>query len=259
MSDSSSRESDDEYDFNFFTMHVSINPFQLKNDIRKGFDQQKARKRCSSAAIKIPKNFAPKLRPKKSFICPSPIFLDEKPPPKLIQEIQNTSLSTLSFESKNENKKIRIKLKVSIKNINEKVYANSDNEDNNKKEKNDSETDSSKSEEINSNQIKLRSVKKRYDIKSMRGRMAMIRKNSLKENVAKDDISIGKFLTKNDIDIFRKIQKKFITKFRTNKNMSVYPLNSAKYRNKSHSVRYPTILGFLERNKSTVSLNSVGK
>ena len=152
-----------------------------------------------------------------------------------------------------------LKFKISIKNINEKVFAKSDNEDNDKKEKNDSETNSSKSEEIDDNQIKLRSVKKKYDIKSMGGRMAMIRKNSLNDNIAKDVISIGKCLKKNDIDIFRKIQKNFITKFRTNKNMRVYPLNSAKYRNKIHSARYPTILGFLERNKSTASLNSVGK
>jgi hypothetical protein len=259
MSDNSSRDSDDEYDLDFFRKNVSINPFQLKNDIRKGFDQQKMRKRCSSAAIKIPKNFAPKLRPKKSFMCPSPIILDQKPPPKLIQEIQNTSMSTLSFESKNEFKKIRIKVKDSFKYINEKVYANSDNEDDNKKEKSDSETDSSKNEEINNNQIKLRSAKKRYDIKSMRGRMTVIRKNSLIDNVAKDDTSLVKYSKKNYIDIFRKIQKNFINKFRTNKNMRVYPLNSAKYRNKSHTARYPTILGFLERNKSTVSLNSVGK
>ena len=41
--------------------------------------------------------------------------------------------------------------------------------------------------------------------------------------------------------------------------MEKYTGTKVKYRNKSHNARYPTILGFLEKTKSTVSLNSVGK
>ena len=258
MSDKSLSESEDEYDFNFSKKNFSINLFQLKNNIRKGFDQHRTRKRCSSAAINMPKNFAPKLRPKKSFICPSPIILNDKPPPKFISEIQFTSISTSSFDSKHEFKKFRIRVKDSFKYINEIVYANSDCEENNKKKvksDSDSEFDSSKSGEINKNPIITKN-----QINIMRLKMAMIRKKSFNDNIAAvDDSSLGKHMKKKCENIFRNIQKNFMTKFRNNKNMYVYPLNSVKYRNKSHSARYPTILGFLEKTKSTVSLNSVGK
>ena len=258
MSENSSSESEDIYDLNFSNKNYSINPFQLKNNIRTGFDLQKTRKRCSSASINLPKNFAPKLRPKKSSICPSPIILNDKPLPKFIREVQNTSISTSSFDSKNEFKKIKLKVKDSFKYINEKVYAISDGEEsNNKKEKSDSDSDfdSSKSEEINKNQI----IKENH-IKEMRKKMTMLRKKSFNDNIiAVDDTSLGKYLKKNCQNIFRKIQKNFLNKYRTNKNMCLYPLDSVKYRNKSHSARYPTILGFLEKTKSTVSLNSVGK
>ena len=257
MSDNSLSE--DEYDLNFSKKNFSINPFQMENKIRKGFDQQRTRKRCSSAAINIPKNFAPKLRPKKSYINPSPIILNDKPPPKFIREIQYASISTSSFDSKNEFKTFKIKVKDSIKSIkyiNEKVHANSDCEENNNiNEKSDSDSNSSQSGEKNKIHIK-----KEKHINAMRLKMAMIRRKSFNDNiVAVDDSSLKKNMKKKCDNIFRNIQKKFINKNRNNKNLCVYPLDSVKYRNKSHNARYPTILGFLEKTKSTVSLNSVGK
>ena len=258
MSDKSLSESEDEYDFDFSKKNYSINPFQLANNIRKSFDQQRTRKRCSSAAIKIPKNFAPKLRPKKTYICPSPIILNDKPPPKFIQEIQFASISTSSFDSKHELKKFKIKVKDSFKYIKEKVYANSDCEENNyKKEKSYSDSDSSKSGEINKNQT---CIKKENHINAMRFKMAMIRRKSFNDNIAAvDDSSLKKNMKKKCHNIIRNIQNNCINLYRNNKNMCLYPLDSVKYRNKSHNARYPTILGFLEKTKSTVSLNSVGK
>ena len=250
MSDKSLSESEDEFDFNFSKKNYSINPFQLENNIIKDFDQQRIRKRCSSAAINMPKNFAPKLRPKISYICPSPIILNDKPPPKFTQEIQYASISTSSFDSKHEFKKFKIKSKDSSKYIKEKVYANSDcEENNNKKEKKYSDCDSSKSGESNKNYIN-----------AMRLKMAMIRRKSFNDNIAAmDDSSLKKNMKKKCQNIIRNIQKNCINKLRNNKNMCVYPLYSVKYRNKSHNARYPTILGFLEKTKSTFSLNSVGK
>ena len=94
----------------------------------------------------------------------------------------------------------------------------------------------------------------------MRLKMAMIRRKSFNDNIAAmDDSSLKKNMKKKCQNIIRNIQKNCINKFRNNKNMCVYPLYSVKYRNKSHNARYPTILGFLEKTKSTFSLNSVGK
>ena len=69
-------------------------------------------------------------------------------------------------------------------------------------------------------------------------------------------------LKEKSLYIFKNIQSNFINKYRTNKNMNLYPLNCFRYRNKSHITRtnyIPTIIGFLERNKSCLSLNTMGK
>ena len=262
MSESSSQESDDEYEIDSMTKHASINVFCFSNKIRMRMEPIKSRKRCSSASINLPKNFVPKLRPIKSKLCPSPIILNEKPPPKKSIEFQNTTISTSSFDSRNDFKRIRIKVKKSFKLINEKVYAVSDNENINKKGKIiNSESDSSQSGENEKNNIKLRNKNKNNNIKRMRIKMAKIRKTSLNDNSI-DDSNIGKGLKINSFNIFKKIQSNFINKFRNNKHMSLYSLDSIKYRNKSHNSRtgyIPTILGFLERNKSSFCLSSMGK
>ena len=264
MSESSSQESYEEYELDSITKRASINVFGFKNKIKMGMEPIESRKRCSSASINLPKNFVPKLRPIKSKLCPSPIILNEKPPPKKSLEIQNqnTSISTSSFDSRNDFKKIRLTVKKSFKLINEKVYAISDNENNNKKGKNNnSESDSSQSEEIEKNNIKLRHKNNTNNMKRMRIKMAKIRKTSLNENSI-DDTNIGKGLKTKSFNIFKKIQSNFVNKFRNNKHMSMYPLDSIKYRNKSHNSRtgyIPTILGFLERNKSSFCLSSMGK
>jgi len=262
MSESSSQESYEEYEIDSINKRASINVFCFHNKIKIGMEPIESRKRCSSASINLPKNFVPKLRPIKSKLCPSPIILNEKPPPKKSLEIQNTSISTTSFDSRNDFKKIRIKVKKSFKLINEKVYAVSDNENNNKKGKNNnSESDSSQSEDIEKNNIKLRNKNNINNMKRMRIKMAKIRKTSLNENSI-DDTNIGKVLKTKSINIFKNIQSNFVNKFRNNKHMSMYPLESIKYRNKSHNSRtgyIPTILGFLERNKSSFCLSSMGK
>ena len=262
MSESSSQESYEEYEIDSITKRASINVFCFHNKIKMRMEPIESRKRCSSASINLPKNFVPKLRPIKSKLCPSPIILNEKPPPKKSLEIQNTSISTTSFDSRNDFKKIRIKVKKSFKLINEKVYAVSDNENNNKKGKNNnSESDSSQSEDIEKNNIKLRNKNNINNMKRMRIKMAKIRKTSLNENSI-DDTNIGKVLKTKSINIFKNIQSNFVNKFRNNKHMSMYPLESIKYRNKSHNSRtgyIPTILGFLERNKSSFCLSSMGK
>ena len=111
MSESSSQESYEEYELDSITKRASINVFGFKNKIKMGMEPIESRKRCSSASINLPKNFVPKLKPIIAKICPSPIILNEKSPPKITQEIQNTTMSTSSFDSKHEFKKIRIKIK----------------------------------------------------------------------------------------------------------------------------------------------------
>ena len=270
MSESSSNESDDGCDFNNLTERTSIKLIRPKNYLIMELDSKNNKKRSSSASINLPKNFVPKLKPIKAKILPSPILLNEKSPPKITQEIQNTTMSTSSFDSKHEFKKIRIKIKKSIKLINEKVYSMSDCEYNDKNKRNYiNESDSSKSgEEIDKNNnininIKLRNKNQNQNsINTMRLRMTNIRKNYIKNNNVFDDTNLGKNFKEKTYHIFKNIQSSFINKFENNRNKNLYSLDSIRYRNKSHHVRtnyIPTILGFLERNKSSTSLNSMGK
>ena len=260
MSDSSSDEFEE--DIGQLKKRPSIKQFPPKNTLIMILDQKINKKRSSSAQVNSSKNFAPRLKPVKAKLCPSPILLNEKSPPKYKQEVQNTTISTSSFDSRNEYKKIRIKVKKSIKLINEKVYPVSDFEDNDKKGKNyNSNSDSSKNGDSDKNVIKIRSKNKNNNINKMRLKMTNIRKNSINDIVF-DDSNIGKRLKEKSLYIFKNIQSNFINKYRTNKNMNLYPLNCFRYRNKSHITRtnyIPTIIGFLERNKSCLSLNTMGK
>ena len=100
-------------------------------------------------------------------------------------------------------------------------------------------------------------------MKETRAEMMRIRKESNNDNAnAIDDSNLRKQWKEKSYNIFKKIKLNFVTNFRTNKSMSLYPLDSIKFRNKSHSNTsrcIPTILGFLERNKSSLSLKSMGK
>ena len=250
MSDSSSHESEEEIEFIKIAKRLSIKLVHPKTDLNMDVDLKTNKKRSSSASVYLPKNFVPKLKPIIAKICPSPIILNEKSPPKITQEIQNTTMSTSSFDSKHEFKKIRIKIKKSIKLINEKVYSFSDCEDMDKKQKNDNlDSDSSKNGGENA-------------INKMRIRMTHIRKNSLKDKNIFDDSSLRKNLKEKTNIILKHIQNSFANEIRYNKHRDLYNINSAKNRNRSHNTRtnyIPTILGFLERNKSSFSLNSMGK
>ena len=264
MSDSSSHESEEEIEYITSVKRSSIKLVHPKTDLTI-LDLKTNKKRSSSASTNLTKNFVPKLKPIKAKICPSPIILNEKSPPKITQEIQNTTMSTSSFDSKHEFKKIRIIMKKSIKLINEKVYSFSDCEDMDKKQKNDLDSDSSKNgEDSDKNVIKLRSNNKKTinAINKMRIRMSYIRKNSIKDKNVLDDSSLRKDLKEKTNIILKRIRNSFVNEIRTNKHRDLYSINSAKNRNRSHNTRtnyIPTILGFLERNKSSFSLNSMGK
>ena len=268
MFDTSSESSEDEFNMNFLRKSHSKIFTHPKFRFSMGLWSKDSRRRSSSALVNLPKNFVPKLHPKKTKLCPSPIKLNEKPPPKKFKEELNiTTISTSSIDSKNDFKiaKLRKKVKNSFKLINEKVYAISDYEEIDKKEKekiSDSDTNSSKKVE-NSKNIKLRNTHKINNMKETRAEMMRIRKESNNDNAnAIDDSNLRKQWKEKSYNIFKKIQLNFVTKFRTNKNMNLYPLDSIKLRNKSHSSTsrcIPTILGFLERNKSSLSLKSMGK
>ena len=109
MSDSSSDEFEE--DIGQLKKRPSIKQFPPKNTLIMILDQKINKKRSSSAQVNSSKNFAPRLKPVKAKLCPSPILLNEKSPPKYKQEVQNTTISTSSFDSRNEYKKIRIKKK----------------------------------------------------------------------------------------------------------------------------------------------------
>ena len=268
MSESSYRESEDEFNFKNLTERSSIKLIRPKNKLLMELDPKNNKKRSSSASINFPKNFVPKLKPIKAKICPSPIILNEKPPQNIYTEVQNITTSTSSFDSKKEFKTIRIKMRKSIKLINEKVYPISDCENIEKNKKNYfNDSDSSKSGEDsdkNNNNINIKLINKnkiKNNINKMRLRMTNIRKNFKKNNVF-DDSNLGKNFKEKTYQIFKNIQSNFIDNFEKNKSKNLYGLDSIRYRNKSHHYRknyIPTILGFLVRNKSSFSLNSTGK
>ena len=261
MSESSYEESDEENDINIVKNRLSINNIRSKNNLIMHLDPHNNKKRSSSASINLPINFVPKLKPIKAKYNPSPIILNEKPPPKKINEEQNRTISTCSFDSKNEIKLIRkLKEKKSFKLIDEKIQVYSDFEEENKNKKNvDMDSDSSKNDEDIKNNIKLRSKPKLINIERMRLKMTKIRKNFVNENIL-DDSNIRKsFIDKT----FKKIKNINIImkKIRNNKKRDLYSLNIIKSRNKSFNAKnnyIPTILGFLERNKSDICLKSKG-
>ena len=93
--------------------------------------------------------------------------------------------------------------------------------------------------------------------------MIIIRKNSICNENIYDDSEIEKIYAIKRLYQEKNIsQQKFIDKIRRNKDMNINPLRSIKSRTRSFKIqqRYvPTILGFLEKNNSTNSLNSNGK
>ena len=263
MSESSSNDPEEENDIVNPSKRPSIKLSRPKENLIMGLDPR-ANNRRSASAPYLRQDFVPKLKPIKEKLCPSPIILNEKQPPINIinQEMQNTTLSTSSFDSKNEIKKIKIKLRKSSKDINEKVHPTSDYEDLDKKGKNGYESDSSKSgEENDKNNIKVKNKKKNKinAIDKMRIKMTFIKNISLNHPIAIDDSSLGKKFKEKACQIFKSFKISLVNEFRENEHHYLYPL---RYRNKSHDTRansFPSILGFLQRKKSNLSLNSKGK
>ena len=255
-------------------MHCSLSFFRKKNNLSIEKDKRGFRKRSSSMLLN--KLLVPQLRPIKTIICPSPINLNQKCPSKPpILEIQNTTISTSSFDSQNDFnlKPIRYiysrrkipKKSSKILNIEEEVYPISDCENNSKKGPFlHSDSDTSRSEEENdiirnkNNKI----VNKKYqNINIMRKKMEKIRKAYLFRENLLDDSEIGNRFKMKILNDYKNIKKKsFISKIRENKNLK--PNGMIKYRTKSFNAKpklVSTILGFLEKNNSANSLNSSGK
>ena len=258
-------------------MHSSVNFFRKKNTISLEKDNKGFKKRSSSMLLK--KNFAPKLRPLKTNICPSPINLNQKSPQYISNESQNLTISTSSFDSQNDwsSKPIKIlyskrkptKKSFKIINIEEEALAVSDYEDNSKKDtKNAYESDSSSDDEFDKDKdnIKTKFCKKKNNIPNlniMRKKMIETKKHFSFNSNLLDDFDINKRNKYKVLNQYKNIEKKtFINKERKNKYLVPNSLGKIKYRTKSFNVKtnfVTSILGFLEKNNSTNSFKSNGK
>ena len=91
--------------------------------------------------------------------------------------------------------------------------------------------------------------------------MAKIRKSFVSNESLLDDSKIENHFVGKRFNHFKNInQDNFINTIRRKKILN--PLKKIKYRTKSFSIKrgyVSTILGFLEKNNSTISLNSNGK
>ena len=266
-------QSSDDEQIEKSNLRSSVNVFHVSNKLYCEEEKRNSfRKRSSSMSLfSIPQNFVPKLKPIKTIICPSPINLNQKSTLPAPPEIQNTTISTSSFDSQNDLNLKPIKFICSknknqkkfskIINIEEEAYAMSDYEDNAKNTQNqESESDTSKSdEEKDNNKINFNKINFNNNINLMREKMKKIKNNFISNENLFDDSNIGE----KRLSIYKDLyQPNFINKDRKNKNMILNPLKKIKYRTKSFNIRQryvPTILGFLEKSKSTHSLNSNGK
>lgn len=247
---------------NIEKLHASVR-FTRNNNLTIEESNKTLIKRSSSMSLKSPKNFVPKLKPIPTIICPSPINLDQKSPLP-IPEIQNTTISTSSFDSQNDHnlkpikyiysRKAIKKKSFKILNIEEEVYAISDCESNSKK-LNDSHSDSD-----NSKSVKIENSK---NINIMRKNMAKLRKSLKSNENLLDDSDIDNHFVGKRLNQYQNIrQRTFIKEIRRKKNFGLNPLRKIKYRTKSFNMKskyVSTILGFLEKNNSANSFNSNGK
>ena len=268
--------SSDEEELEMKNFHGSVNYFNRKNPISLEEDQRNYRKRSSSLSLNLPKNFVPKLKPIKTIICPSPIDLNDNSPPP----ISDTSFNNEQFlESPTETKKVfnikpikfmqvkkrNLKKSSKILSVEEETHeteAISDYEDKPKKAKIidfDSDTsDNDIKDNQNSNCNKKKDILKNINV--IREEMTIIRKNSIKNEY--DDSNIGHNYASKKLNQHKNIYQQKCTDERKNKNLIENNLNSIKNRTRSFNIkqRYvSTILGFLEKNHSTNSLNSNGK
>ena len=250
------------------SLHNSVNIFRKKSNhlsIEENKNSNYIKKRSSSMLLSSPTNFVPKLKPIKAIISPSPIKLNQKYPPMHAPEIQNSTISTASFDSQNESnlktikyidsRRYRPKKSFKIVNIKEEIYAISDCEN----------SDFSKSDKESDNNLNIYNKNNKFgyflnNIKIMRKKMIKIRKSFKNNDSLLDDSNIDNHSAGKRFNHFKNNnQENFINTIREKKIL--YPLKKIKYRTKSFSIqqRYvQTILGFLENNNRT-SLNSNGK
>ena len=257
-------------------MHSSVNIFKKRNTMILKEEAKNILKRSSSVLLTIPSNFVPKLKPIQDNICPSPIILDQKCPPELPEnnEIEKMDLfppfnlhvnekpiKTI-YSKKTILKNVKI---INIEEENHETEAISDGEDRSLKItlfNSSSSSDNSKNLENNDEEKFQKEINLLKNIKTIREKMTIIRKYSIRENVL-DDSNIDNSYTKSKFSENKNIyQQKFISKVRKNKNMYDNPLKFNKNRTKSIEIqpRYvSTILGFLEKNKSSNSFKSNDK
>ena len=256
-------------------LHCSVNIFRRQNNNLSIEENKDSLKKRSSSMLNLSINFVPKLKPIKANIDPSPINLNQKYPPMIVPEMQNTTISTSSFDSQNESNLKSIKYiysrryhpKKSFKflNIEEETYAISDCENTSKKGLIIySDSDSSKGDDESDNNNNLNKYNKIDDffnnIKIMRKKMAKIRKSFNNQNLL-DDSNIDNHFVGKRFNHFKNINQDNLINIIKKKKL-LNPLKKIKYRTKSFSIeqRYvSTILGFLEKNSRTNSLNSNGK
>ena len=247
------------------SIHNSVNIFR-SNNISIGQNNDYTEKRSSSMLLNSSLNFVPKLKPIKAIISPSPINLNQKCPPIPVPEIQSTTISTASFDSQNESnlkiikrvysRKYHPRKSFKILNIEEETYAMSDYEN----------SDASKSDDENDINLNKYNINNKYgyfinNIKIMRKSMAKFRKSFVSNENLLDDSKIDNHFVGKRFNHFKNInQENFINTIKKKKILN--PLKKIKYRTKSFSIKrgyVSTILGFLEKNNSTSSLNSNGK
>ena len=263
-----SSHSSDEEELEMTHMHKSVNFGAKNNTLSLEEDKKGYRKRSSSLSLKFPKNFVPKLKPIKANICPSPINLDPKAPdsPEKFSLDQNEiNLKPIKL---NHYKKRKLRRSTKFLNIEEETHeteAISDYEDKSKKATlATADLDSSKSdiEDNDNNKDKKNNFPKNINV--IRKQMETIKNNSsYYDNINDDSNIISNYPIKRLYQNKNIYKDKFPEKTRQNKNMNSDPLKSNnKNRTKSFNIRQgfvSTILGFLEKSNSSISLKSNGK
>ena len=261
----------EEVKINNINIHNSINHLIRTNNL--SFSEEKdlsLRNRSSSMSINYPKNFVPKLKPIKTTLCPSPINLTQN---SSIIEAQNTSSSTFNESQKdinlmqskylysNKTKKKSFKI-MNIEEETRECEAMSDNEDKSKKinilysDSDASENDDGGGESSSERGGVVGGIV--HNIKIIRQKMMRIRKSSVYNESMIDDSNIDSGLR---LSRYKYIcAQRFIDKIKKMKNMYLNPIEiTNKYRTKSFSAKQDyvsTILGFLERSHSSLSLSS---
>ena len=261
----------EEVKINNINVHNSINHLIRTNNLSFSEENDSSwRIRSCSMSINFPKNFVPKLKPIKTVLCPSPINLMQNSP---ITEVQNTSSSTFNESQKdinlmqskylysNKAKKKSLKI-MNIEEETRECEAMSDNEDKSKKinilysDSDTSENDDGGGESSSGRGGAVGGIV--HNIKIIRQKMMRIRKNSVCNESMIDDSNIDSGLRLSRYKYIR--AQRFINKIKKIKNMHLNPIEiSNKYRTKSFSAKQDyisTILGFLERSHSSLSLNS---